>query len=359
MAWSVQTCKVLALTMGYICIAVFFTLTSYVVYVYYSTIALSVLEKKAYKKFVFHFIFGNWLVINVYFNYFMAWLSSPGLAKDYQNLASQYRKCKKCPNNKPPRTHHCSWCNLCILKFDHHCPWLNNCVGFYNHRYFFQFCCYMTLGCLYAGTFGYREYQIGLLGEQVFSYKDSIFHPFNILETMDIPGFITYYIFLAALTIGVLLVGLVWWHGRMISRGETSLERVLNQNYAQQCTDQGFVYVNPYDFGFVGNWKRFLGFQTISEFVRRVLLPSTHKPEGDGITWDGYNVNTNLGLHQQKSHQTTGPTGAQPNFPGGYPINRRRVVTPPWEQQNNPMRTSAVYQPKTPPTEAKESIKDR
>ncbi|CAF5191843.1 unnamed protein product, partial [Rotaria magnacalcarata] len=76
--------------------------------------------------------------------------------------------------------------------------------------------------CLYAGTFGYREYQISLLGEQVFSYKDSIFHPFIILETMDISGFITYYIFLAALTIGVLLVGLVLWHGRMISRGETS-----------------------------------------------------------------------------------------------------------------------------------------
>ncbi|CAF4516594.1 unnamed protein product, partial [Rotaria magnacalcarata] len=75
---------------------------------------------------------------------------------------------------------------------------------------------------------------------------------------MDISGFITYYIFLAALTIGVLLVGLVLWHGRMISRGETSLERVLNQSYAQQCTEQGFVYVNPYDFGFVGNWKRFL-----------------------------------------------------------------------------------------------------
>lgn len=44
---------------------------------------------------------------------------------------------------------------------------LNSCVGFYNHRYFFQFACFMAIGCFYAGTFGYREYQIGLLDEQM------------------------------------------------------------------------------------------------------------------------------------------------------------------------------------------------
>ncbi|MGH0145076.1 UNVERIFIED_CONTAM: hypothetical protein FKN15_028813 [Acipenser sinensis] len=33
---------------------------------------------------------------------------------------------------------------------DHHCPWLNNCVGHFNHRYFFSFCLFMTMGCLYC-----------------------------------------------------------------------------------------------------------------------------------------------------------------------------------------------------------------
>jgi len=320
------------------------------------------LERKEYKRFVLHIIFGNWLVINLYFNYIMAWLTSPGLAKNYQHLATQYPVCKKCSMNKPPRTHHCSLCDLCILRFDHHCPWLNNCIGFYNHRYFFQFCCYMTGGCIYAGTVGYREYQISRIGIQVFYYKDSFLKPFEILDTMEIPGFITYYIFIAGLTVAVLLAGLILWHGRMISRGVTSLERVLNQDYARQCSEQGYVFVNPYDFGLLENWKRFLGVRTIGEFIRRILWPSTHSPEGDGITWDGYNVNTNLQPHRHGFRQTTRPIafppGVYPNFPGGYPINRYPSVIPPWEKQPKPVNISPGYQPKTPSTDAIDSKKD-
>ena len=138
MAWSVQTRKIAALSVGYLCIFVFFSLTTYIVYVYYTTIAPSVLEKKEYKKFLFHIIFGNWLAINIYFNFIMAWLISPGRAKDYQNLATQYPACKKCSMNKPPRTHHCGWCDLCILKFDHHCP----CEIIYNRNYLSSDICF-------------------------------------------------------------------------------------------------------------------------------------------------------------------------------------------------------------------------
>lgn len=50
------------------------------------------------------------------------------------------------PPPKPERTHHCSVCKTCIIKFDHHCPWLNQCVGLYNERYFVGFLVYMVLG---------------------------------------------------------------------------------------------------------------------------------------------------------------------------------------------------------------------
>ena len=178
---------------------------------------------------------------------------------------------------------------------------------------------------------------------------------------MNISGYITYYIFVAALTIGFLLTGLILWHGRMIGRGMTSLERVLNKKYAYRCSEQGFIFVNPYDFGFLENWKRFLGVRTISEFIRRVLWPSTHKPEGDGITWDGYNVNTNLQspLHGSRPRMQPAafPTGNYPYFSGSYPINRCRPIIPSWEMQRKPLNVSNIYQPRTPSKEIIDSKK--
>ena len=179
---------------------------------------------------------------------------------------------------------------------------------------------------------------------------------------MGIPGFITYYIFIAAFSIGFLVMGLIWWHGRMIGRGVTSLERMLNQEYAHQCYEQGFLFVNPYDFGLLENWKRFLGVVTIGDFIRRVLLPSTHKSTGDGITWDGYNVNTNLQLRGTGHARTTRPIvhlpEFYPNFPGGYPRHRQPSIVPPWEMPSRSMSSSPGYQPQPPSSYVPPSKKD-
>ena len=42
------------------------------------------------------------------------------------------RRCNKCNQIKPIRTHHCSICNRCVMMMDHHCPWVNNCLGLDN-----------------------------------------------------------------------------------------------------------------------------------------------------------------------------------------------------------------------------------
>ena len=52
---------------------------------------------------------------------------------------------------------------------------------------------------------------------------------------------------------------LTYWHGNLISNGETSIEALINKSETKRLREKNQIYVNPYNFGRLKNWKLFLG----------------------------------------------------------------------------------------------------
>jgi len=67
-----------------------------------------------------------------------------------------------------------------------------------------------------------------------------------------------------------------------VNRGfHTSQPRIIAVMGNAKCFQ---VYINPYNFGRRKNWRLFLG-MVRGRTWRHVLLPSPHKPTGEGLTW--------------------------------------------------------------------------
>lgn len=231
--------------------------------------------------------------------------------------------CKKCISPKPPRTHHCSVCDRCILAMDHHCPWLNNCVGYFNARYFYLYMVYMVVGVTFVIIAGFDIGYVSLwlndtgglihhddpelIGHPVRMNKSGVLVPVEVIAEYDSVIFPRVHnlpvplvteaqritanpykkkavVFMAVICLAVLfaLGSLVIMHARNINRGETSVESYINDNYRKIM---GRNFRNPYDFGRKKNWKLFLGLTHGRTFIRHVLFPSSHKPVGSGLTW--------------------------------------------------------------------------
>ncbi|XP_032527029.2 palmitoyltransferase ZDHHC16 [Danaus plexippus] len=268
-------------------------------------------------------IFGNWILLNIIFHYYMGVKTSPGYAPHGSLISEAASICKKCISPKPPRTHHCSVCDRCILGMDHHCPWLNNCVGFYNARYFYLYMVYMVMGVTFlivAGIdLGYQvlwvndtgglisENDPDLIGHPVRMNQSGVLVPVQVIAEYDSVNFPRNHIlptpviteaqritanslkrkavmFMAMICLSVLfaLGALVVMHGKNISRGETSIEAHINDRLRRTHKNK---FINPYNFGRKKNWKLFLGLTQGRKLWRHVLLPSSHAPTGTGLTW--------------------------------------------------------------------------
>ncbi|KAG8179293.1 hypothetical protein JTE90_024142 [Oedothorax gibbosus] len=282
-------------------------------------------------------LIGHWLLVNVVFYYYMAFTTGPGSPPQGAMITEAVSICKRCIAPKPPRTHHCSVCNRCILKMDHHCPWLNNCVGHFNHRYFFMFGVYTWVGVVFICLFG-----IPVAYDHFFVAEHNSITPIVVSFIRNIPKYVSVHryflqkkeklvlpsdvvpsnstvvskwpetayhsciVYAALLCISVLVVlgALLAWHARLISRGETSIEGHINKKETARLAKEGQVYKNPYDFGLRNNWKLFLCIGYNRPWWH-LLFPFVEEPLCDGIRWS-FLSDKELDLNElKKQHSKT------------------------------------------------------
>ena len=109
-------------------------LISTVIYAHF-TVILPVYTESSEKWWIHH-ILSVYLTLCIYVHYLKATFKDPGyplLVELSEEEIEEFkctplhrdvgrsRWCKKCEQPKAPRTHHCSFCNKCVLHFDHHC----------------------------------------------------------------------------------------------------------------------------------------------------------------------------------------------------------------------------------------------
>lgn len=112
--------------------------------------------------FLLNIMFAIFISLTSYF-YIAAMRFEPGFVPKLNGIAEQkaviddllkawkydeFNFCVTCMIRTPLRSKHCKACQRCVAKHDHHCPWVYNCVGVNNHRHFFLYLIFLTLGIL-------------------------------------------------------------------------------------------------------------------------------------------------------------------------------------------------------------------
>jgi palmitoyltransferase len=221
-------------------------------------------------------LLGQYIKLNIVFYYWHAYFTPPGKVPDNTNMIKTVTTiCKKCISPKPPRTHHCSVCDKCVLKMDHHCPWINGCIGHFNHRYFFLYMASMVVGCFFIMLFGIEIFYDEVMNKEG---KDEQF------QLLDERNLIFYEAFVITGTFFI-LGGLMLWHAKMIHNGETSIEAHINQSEVKRLHKLGKKYRNAYNFTPWYNWCLFLGMIDGRGWMS-VFVPFKFRPKGDGLEWD-------------------------------------------------------------------------
>ena len=77
-----------------------------------------------------------------------------GLSKPWAeaNAHLKLSYCETCKLLRPPRSFHCSRCDVCIELHDHHCGWIGSCIGLRNVQSFINFLVFTASHALLSFT---------------------------------------------------------------------------------------------------------------------------------------------------------------------------------------------------------------
>ena len=137
----------------------------------------------------------------------------------------KYKYCSTCSIMRPTRSTHCSDCNNCVEKFDHHCPWIGNCIGKRNYKYFFSFLTLINILFIYL-TILSIVYTYKNLAEEIVKNKNLPANQKkkNIISYSLTKVIIYLYIIIYNIIVLVFIIGLLWYHIKLINNNTTTKE---------------------------------------------------------------------------------------------------------------------------------------
>ncbi|XP_074106492.1 putative palmitoyltransferase ZDHHC24 isoform X1 [Cotesia typhae] len=184
--------------------------------------------------YICHFIFGNFIMINIVGNYTYAVMCDTSTRPVIMSISKAkvkdgWRFCSSCEAVSPPRSWHCQICNTCILKRDHHCVFTGCCIGYLNHRYFLMLVFYIFIGATYS--FYYNNYFIW--SKLVFEFPLSIIKiifPLAIFIFGFDDSWEQFYLMLYIISVvGMLFTGALFiYHLRLVFNGTVAYEKDKN-----------------------------------------------------------------------------------------------------------------------------------
>eukprot|EP00928_Gymnodinium_smaydae_P020821 TRINITY_DN18051_c0_g1_i1.p1 TRINITY_DN18051_c0_g1~~TRINITY_DN18051_c0_g1_i1.p1 ORF type:complete len:370 (-),score=18.59 TRINITY_DN18051_c0_g1_i1:189-1190(-) len=230
---------------------------------------------------------GLFFVTNTLYNYGKASFMDPGTPPDctdeaiadflqrYESEtgdAATPKKCTKCIKLKPPRCHHCSICQRCVLKMDHHCPWINNCVGHGNYRHFCLFMLFLAMSCAFVVVNFWGPFR-----ETLVPYRQRTASKFPRSGRQLL---LTSFMICCSILVALSILG--GFHIYLVLTNQTTIEFQTNLVRRRESRKTGELYRNPYDLGRSRNFQQVFGPNSFCQF--RWLLPYlSTPPTGDGL----------------------------------------------------------------------------